>query len=39
MVTHNAADASEAERIVNMLDGRVVSSTVSAPRKREEVRA
>jgi putative ABC transport system ATP-binding protein len=39
MVTHNAADASEAERIVNMLDGRVVSSTASAPAKREEVRA
>ena len=39
MVTHNAADASEAERIVNMIDGRVVSSTTSAPRKREEVRA
>jgi putative ABC transport system ATP-binding protein len=39
MVTHNAADASEAERIVNMIDGRVVSSTTSAPAKREEVRA
>jgi putative ABC transport system ATP-binding protein len=39
MVTHNAADASEAERIVNMLDGRVVSSTTSTPAKREEVRA
>jgi putative ABC transport system ATP-binding protein len=39
MVTHNAADASEAERIVNMIDGRVVSSTASVPVKREEVRA
>src|SRR5262245_26623300 len=30
MVTHNAGDASEAQRIVNMLDGRVVSSAAPA---------
>lgn len=36
MVTHNSADASEAERIVNMLDGRVVSSAAPAAAKREE---
>jgi putative ABC transport system ATP-binding protein len=39
MVTHNSADASEAERIVNMLDGRVVSSAAPAAAKREEARA
>jgi putative ABC transport system ATP-binding protein len=39
MVTHNSADASEAERIVNMLDGRVVSSASPAAAKREEARA
>jgi putative ABC transport system ATP-binding protein len=43
MVTHNAADASEAERTIHMLDGRVVAAQAAdqaagRPR-REEVRA
>jgi putative ABC transport system ATP-binding protein len=43
MVTHNAADASEAERTIHMLDGRVVTAQAAdqaagRPR-REEVRA
>ncbi|HVY88459.1 MAG TPA: ABC transporter ATP-binding protein [Hyphomonadaceae bacterium] len=36
MVTHNAADASEAERIINMLDGRVVSAVAKPTATRRE---
>ncbi|HEV7691655.1 MAG TPA: ABC transporter ATP-binding protein [Hyphomonadaceae bacterium] len=39
MVTHNAADASEAERIVNMVDGRVVAEPAPAPVREPRERA
>ena len=37
MVTHSPADASEAERIIHMLDGHVVTAQAAA--QREEIRA